>query len=667
MLGLLRTPITFDNSNGSEKPWNNPSAYEFTNGSQRNYRGGGGYDNPFWSVNKNPFHDRVNRMIGNIQGSYSFSKWFILGLNVGLDNFSDKRSQSFAIGSRAFPNGKAVEQLINVTQSDSYLTLSGKGNLDADSKFDVSYTVGANSFTYESTNLFTEGNDFGVEGFANIASASNVKSTREINQYRTFSYFGMVDLGYNSLIYLTLTGRQDYDSRFLLPGQDDNFSDIGFFYPSVSTSFIFSELWNKGAKNRKIDIGKLRFSWAQVARGPSMSYATSTTYETSDFGTDGWTIGDGWTNGYSFPYQNLSGFLLGNVQGNIDLLPEKSNELEVGVNLSFFKRRLSFDAAYYHRRTKDAILPAAISATTGFEEAILNTGELHTNGIDVAIQGTIVKKKALQWRLSSTFTKYKTIVDKLANGLDQLFIAGFTGTGIYHIPGQEYGQIYGGDYARTEDGQLIIDDDPNSATYGYPLADPELKVIGNPNPKFLLGFTNNIEYKRFSFSFLIDMKVGGQMWNGTEGALTFFGMSGLTEDRDQPGETSTVFEGVSGHYDADGNVVLSGQQNNVEVGLNEDWYTGNGGGFGSVASPFVQDASTYRLRNISIGYNVPIKSKFVKDFNIVLTGNNLVLFTPYTGIDPETSLVGSNSNGQGMDYFNMPNTRSVTLGLNIKL
>ena len=131
---------------------------------------------------------------------------------------------------------------------------------------------------------------------------------------------------------------------------------------------------------------------------------------------------------------------------------------------------------------------------------------------------------------------------------------------------------------------------------------------------------------------------------------------------------STVFEGVYGHYDDQGNLIASETANTTEVGLNEDWYTGNGGGFGSVASPFVEDASTYRLRNFTVAYDFPLKNvKNVKNLSVFLTGNNLLLFTPYTGIDPETSLVGGSSNGQGLDYFNMPNTRSVTFGVNIKL
>jgi TonB-linked SusC/RagA family outer membrane protein len=661
MLGLLRTPVSFDNSNGLDKPWNNPESFEFADGSQRNYRGGGGYDNPFWSVAKNPFNDNVNRVIGNIQASYEFSKWATLGVNIGVDKYGDRRRQSYAVGSRAFPNGKIVEQFVDVSQTDAYLTLTVGDYLNDDKTIDLTYTVGLNAFSYSSNNLYTVGNGFGFSGFDNLANASTINSTRTLNRYKSLSGFASVDLGYKSMIYLTLTGRQDYDSRFIVPGEDFKASEIGFGYPSVSTSFIFSELINKDKKNSKLDIAKLRVSWAQVAKAPGFAYATSTVYATT-------AVQDGWTNGYSFPYQGVSSFLLGNVQGNTGLVPEKSNEIETGLNFSFFKRRLTLDVAYYYRKTTDAILPAAISPTTGFTDAILNTGELSTNGVDVAVSGVIVKKKAVQWRMGVTFTKYKTVIDRLANGLDQLFLAGFTGTGIYHIPGEEFGQIYGGDYARTEDGTLVIDGDPTSPTYGYPLADPELRVIGNPNPDFLLGINNTIDIKRFSVSFLFDMKVGGDMWNGTEGALTFFGMSGLTENRDAPGTTSTVIDGVYGTYDTNGELVLSGGSNTTEVGLNEDWYTGNGGGFGSVASPFVQDASTYRLRNLSVSYSVPLKTtRYVKDLNVFVTGNNLLLFTPYTGIDPETSLVGGSSNGQGLDYFNMPNTRSVTFGVNIKL
>lgn len=665
MLGLLRTPVTFDNSNGFDKAWENPDAYTMPDGSQRNYRGGGGYDNPFWSVNKNPFHDKVNRMIGNFQMSYKFSKWATLGTNLGLDTYSDQRKGSFAIGSRANPQGKVTNEVYTAKQSDCYLTLSGNGAINEAKTIDLSYNVGINTFNYSSNQLYTVGKSFAFDNFDNLGAATNISSGNYIDARKSASIFGSVDMGYKSMIYVTITGRQDYDSRFIVPGENYKLKDIGFFYPSISGSFVFTELF----KSKKIvDFGKMRVSYAQVAKGPSSSYMTNTVYNQQSGGNN---ITDGWSpsGGISFPYSGVTSFGLSSMQGNPDLEPERSNEFEIGSNI-VLKKRITFDIAYYYRKTTNAIIPAAVSGTTGFSQVLMNTGQIHTNGVDIMLNTKVIKRSKFEWNVGSTFTKYVSIVDKLADGLDQLFVGGFSGSGIYHIPGQQYGQIYGGDYAYTEDGKMVIDDDPTSANYGYPLADPKLKVIGNPNPKFIAGLTNSFRINNFDVSFLFDMKVGNQMWNGTQGALTFFGMSKNTENRDQPGETSTVFEGVQGHYDEDGNLVTSGTTNTVEVGLNEDWYTGNGGGFGNVASPFVQNASTYRLRNITVAYNFPLKKlnkPVIKEIRMYLTGNNLLLFTPYTGIDPETSLVGSASNAKGIDYFNMPNTRSVTFGLNFKL
>ncbi len=666
MLGLLRTPNSFDNSNGNKNAWETTDAYILPDGSQRNYRGGGGYDNPFWTVNKNPFHDDVNRLIGNIQASYKFSKWATLGMNIGLDTYTDKRKQVFAIGSIANPGGKVTEEVYNVKQTDSYYTLSGAGALTKNKKFDISYQVGMNTFNTSSSQLYSVGRDFAFECFGNLGAATNINSSNFTNAYKSFSFFGNVDLGYKSMIYLTLTGRQDYDSRFIVPGVDYKMKDIGFFYPSVSTSFVFSEL----IKNKKVlDFGKLRMSFAQVSKGPADAYSTSTVYEQLS-GTE--NITDSWTgsSGISFPYAGATSFGLSNTQGNPNLKPETSREIELGTNLSFLKRRFVLDVAVYYRKTTDAIIPAPVSGSTGYSQILMNSGSMHTKGIDASLNVAVIRKKSFEWNVGSTFTKYISIVDELANGLDKLFVGGFSDVGVYHIKGEQYGQLYGGDFAKTTDGQLVIDNDPTSSNYGYPLVDPNFKVIGNPNPKFIMGLTNSFKIKNFDVSFLIDMKVGGQMWNGTQGALTFFGVSKNTENRDVVGETSTVIEGVQGHYDVDGNLVTNNTQNDVKVGLDQNWYTGNGGGFGSVSAPFVQDASSYRLRNISVGYTFKVK-KLVKassnEFRIYLSGNNLLLFTPYTGVDPETSLTGSSSNSKGLDYFNMPNTRSVTFGVNIKL
>jgi TonB-linked SusC/RagA family outer membrane protein len=665
MLGLLRTPNSFDNSNGNSKAWEIEDTYLLPDGSQRNYRGGVGYDNPYYTIVKNPFNDNVDRLLGNIQASYKFSKWAILGTNLGLDTYTDKRKQVFSLGSMANPDGKVTEEIYNVKQTDLYFTLNGGGTVNEAKKIDIAYNVGVNTFNFASSQLNTIGKNFAFENFNNLGAATTINSFNYVSEYKSISMFGNVDLGYKSLVYLTLTGRQDYDSRFIVPGTEYRMKDIGFFYPSASTSFVFSEL----IKNKKIlDFGKLRVSVSQVSKGPTSPYSTSTVFEQvsgSNAITDTWS-----SSGNSFPYLGLTSFGLSNAQGSPNLKPETTKEFEVGTNVSFFKRRFVLDAAYYYRKTTDAIIPAPVSGTTGYTSILMNSGQLHTNGIDLSLNTSIFRKKSFEWNLNTTFTKYKTIVDKLADGLENLSVGGFANINVSHIVGQEFGQLYGGDFARNSEGVLIINDDPNSSSYGYPFADPKSKIIGNPNPKFLMGITNSFKIKNFDFSFLLDFKVGGQMYNGTRGALINMGMSKATEERDMNGETSTVFEGVKGHYDENGNIVYGGANNDVSVGLNEQWYTGDGGGFSNVSSQFIENCSTYRLRNVSVGYTFNVKKLKISklnEFRVYVSGNNLLLFTPYTGVDPETSLVGSASNAKGLDWFNMPNTRSFTFGLNIKL
>lgn len=671
MLGLTRTPISFDNSNGLDNPKDNPTAYTNHDGTQRSYRGGGGYDNPWWSVNNNPYTDNVNRIMGAFNSNYKFSELLNLGARVGYDVYTDQRQQIFAIGSRAFADGLILEESYTNSQFDLYLTASGKTRF-LKNKMGLHYTAGINHFSANNTQIFARGQGFSFPGFEHISNASNQTSGRTERRQKSFSYFGSVDISYQNYLYVTLTGRQDYDSRLLNPEIEFDAKDISFFYPSAAVAFVFTEFM----ENKKIlNFGKLRASIASLAKGPSTSYITGNTFQSNS------PIRDRWTNGISFPFFGQTSFLSNNTSGNPQLRPEKSIEFEIGTELYFFDGRMDLDVAYYNRKTSDVIVPVSISGASGFTEVYLNSGEISTNGIDVRLGVKPIIKKNLIWKTIFNFTQYKTVINELSEGIKQLDVDGFVGTSIKHVPGQQFGMLYGGAFLRNEQGNMIIDDNPSSSNYGYPLADPTQQVVGNPNPKFILGINNSLTHKQWNLSFLFDMRVGNDMWNGTQGALTFFGKSKNTENRDNPGETSTVFSGDKGHLDANGNLVHfdnngniqsgTGESNSKEVGLNEQWYTGNGGGFGAVSEQFIQNASTYRLRNITLTYSlspgVLAKIKVIEEANFYFTANNLLLFTPYEGIDPETSLTGAANNAQGLDYFNMPNTRAFTVGVRVRL
>jgi hypothetical protein len=262
------------------------------------------------------------------------------------------------------------------------------------------------------------------------------------------------------------------------------------------------------------------------------------------------------------------------------------------------------------------------------------------------------------------------MVVSLPEGIDNIFLGGFEGSSVRNVAGQPYGQIYGGTFLRDANGNLVIESDTNSAFYGFPIESGKEEAIGNPNPDFLCGFSNTLTWKGISLNILFDFRKGGQMWNGTIGALANFGMSKVTEDRD----VDYTFEGVKGTLDGDGNLVLQDENgnagtvtNDVVVNRDQNWYLTNGGGFGNVAEQFIQETSWIRLREVSLSYSLPTKlleKTPIAGLNVGISGRNLLLITPYEGIDPETNLMGS-VNAQGLDYFNMPNTRSISARLGI--
>jgi len=206
---------------------------------------------------------------------------------------------------------------------------------------------------------------------------------------------------------------------------------------------------------------------------------------------------------------------------------------------------------------------------------------------------------------------------------------------------------------RDDNGNLIIDDDENSANYGYPIITGEEMAFGTYLPNWTMGITNSFNIYGVRLSFLFDFRDGGMMWNGTRGALTYFGKHINTEDRDE----IKIFAGVK---QSDHNVV-----NDIEVRPGADWYTGNGGGFSPNTEDFVEKTSWVRLRELSLAYTLSrdvFGTAYFPEITLSFTARNLWLSTDYSGIDPETNLAGA-SNAQGLDYFQMPNVKSYIFGI----
>ena len=242
LLGLYRTPISFDNANGfsPEDAVDNPSSYIFANGAQRNYRGGGGYDNPYWIVNNALRDETVNRVYGSFTADYNLNKWFNASLIIGADYTSDARKQNFEKGSRTRSTG-----FVSLTQYNSFLTdaiLNISGGDAITDKINLNYLVSANAFDRTRTFLNSNGSNFAFQGFVNLANASNVAGGESFLRTTQMGFVGQVEMDWDSTIYLTLAARQDYDSRLGVPNTPFKASAYSFVYPAASVSFLLSEL-----------------------------------------------------------------------------------------------------------------------------------------------------------------------------------------------------------------------------------------------------------------------------------------------------------------------------------------------------------------------------------------------------------------------------------------
>ncbi len=643
MLGLLRTPPTFNDAYG----------YQFTgayrHGQERTYRNGSGYDNPYWVANMINYSDETNRVFGTFTTEWNITKWLKLTYRGGLDFYNYYSANNFAIHSVANPEGYASPSSSFNMDLNQDIFANFKKNLSKD--FTLTAMVGFNMYQNRYKSVTAQANGLSFPGFYNVINTSDVKGYQGESSNRTRAYYYDVSLSYKNSLYLDVTGR--YEGSSTLPANNNS-----FFYPSVSGSWVFSQL--PGLKDSKVlSFAKLRASYAVTANVPG-PYNTDTYYYRGG-------ASDGWTNGVNFPFLGVNGFARGYTIGNSQLKPEKSKSWSVGTDLRFLKNRFRLDVDYFQRKNSDLLLYVPTAPSIGYGQRYMNAGEMKTTGIELLVSADVIKTKNVLWNVTVNWSNPNTMVTKLAPGVPNVFLGGFTEPQVRAVAGEKYRTIYGVDWVRDKSGKLVIDDNPNHEFYGYPIPNDSTSALGSIQADWTMGITNTLTIKGFSLSFLIDIKHGGKMWNGTLGALNYFGMSKNTENRNK----DYVWSGVMGHVDpTTGKVVTTGKVNTQKVKLDENWrfWDGYGSGFTGPSSPYIQDAGWVRLRSVTLSYdfkNAVVKNvSWIKHLNLYFTGYNLWLSTPYSGIDPETSLLGT-SNAQGFDYFNMPGTKSYTVGLKV--
>ncbi|MEM6264087.1 MAG: SusC/RagA family TonB-linked outer membrane protein [Bacteroidota bacterium] len=640
MLGLTRAPASFDLAGSGDRGYILPS------GNQRQYYIV--YDNPYFTVNENPFTDNINRIMGNVALTYNPTTWLRITNRLGTDTYTDQRKQIFAVHAWDPPNPTGQIEENTLTYQEIYNDLIATVDRDLTDDINLSASVGGNLNMVDNKDIYSRGRNLDIPEFYNLGNATDLYTSEARTEVRRSAVFFDVTGSFRDMVYLNVTGRNEWASTY---------SESAFF-PSASLSFVFSELIEQ---NPIFSFGKLRASYATVGIEPQ-PYRTRTYFTTPIFT-------DGFTDGISFPFRGQNGFGISGVLGDPDLQPERVASLEFGADLRFLEGRLTLDVTYYNQRSTDILVNLPIAPSTGYSNIYTNAAEMENRGFEILLGVTPVQTKDFNWTITGNFNRNVNEVLSLPEGVDEVNIeAAFASIGSFAIVGDPYGALYATKWERDGSGNLII----NPAT-GLPLIAAERGNVGNPFPDWLMGINNAFTYKGFTLSALLDIRQGGDIWWGTGARLHRLGRTEESADRNR---TYTI-DGVLAETDATGAIVFNEGEdgvrtpratttaNNVEVSA-LDYYQRFVGDRGAATEQAVYDGSWIRLREVSLGYSKSLPSVPVVDaIDVRFTARNLWLSTDYPGVDPETSLTGAGSNVSGFDYFNMPGTRGYLLSLGL--
>jgi TonB-linked SusC/RagA family outer membrane protein len=635
MLGLLRTPPTFDNAAGYifSSDYLLPDGSPLPSaGNERSYRHGIYYDNPYWTANENHYQDAVNRLIGSAQVDYLANKWLSFTYRIGMDWYGRKIVDDLAVGSSTQPAGwaKRGEELSKNFNSDLFMTIDKNFAKD----FNAHFILGQNMTEQYFTSLNSQALGLVIPQYYDLNNTTSIASQESTTDRRGAAIYGDLTLSWKNMLYLTGTGRNDW-STTLPQGKNS------FFYPSVGAGWIFTQLGDL-KDNKVLPYGKVRISYAVTAKD-APPYSTQTPFTAP-------SVADGWTTGLTWPFNSTNGYLNSSTLGNNQLKPEKTGNFETGIDLKFIQNRIGVSYTYFNNKTTDDILDVPIAASTGYTSVWLNAGSIRTSGHEITLDLVPIKSKNWEWDITGNWSKIDNKVLALAPGINRLYLGGFTGSEIDAVVGQPYRTIYGYDWVRDARGNVII------GANGYPTMSSNETALGNVDPKWTAGIGSTLRWKDLSLYFLVDIKHGGKMWDGTRGALDYFGVSAGTLNRNELVTFPGIIQNASGQW----------VNNTMKVPLTQAWYQSDGSGFVGATAPYVEDAGWVRLRTVTLTYNISkfLKKTFIRQLSVFFSGTNLLVFDHYKGVDPETSLAGS-MNAQGIDYFNMPGTKSYTLGLNV--
>lgn len=594
------------------------------------------YQNPYWVINRTAINETRDRVIGFLSGKYKITDWLNISGRANLDRTFDRGESQYSQGTVLWQasGGNYAKNSIVITEKWFDAMLDGNNTITKDLK--INYRVGGifqdSRFdaNYQSAGGLNITNKFSL----NYAKAPSVSAN--FTEVQTQSVFGQLNLSFRDAIYLDASLRNDWDSRLPYPHT--------FRYPSIGVSAILSDLISLP---QSISFLKGSINYAEVGNGGRFGLLNSVYNYTQG-------AGNGFlSRGATLPIPGLK--------------PEIVKNLEFGLETRFANNRIGFTATYYKSNSINQLLQVSLPVATGYSQQYINAGNIQNRGFELVVNGTPVKNRNFTWDVTLNLALNRSKVVALSDLVKIFYIGGGYGRSATPVieEGKAYGDLLAFKWATNDNGNHIVTPtvDTNAALGGKPVLTGAQQYIGNFNPKATIGFSNTFNYKAFSLRVLMDGRVGGTLVSGTEMNLAFSGIPEVTQQYREGGWNL-------GGVDAEGKPVSK------TISAQDFWQIASGKRYGA-GEFFAYDATSFRVREVSFGYAIPLESsKFVKAVKLSVVGRNLfwlyrgssLLDIPGIGkrkmwFDPDMSL--GNSNYQGVEYGTLPSTRS--LGLNLQV
>ncbi len=574
-------------------------------------------ENPWFAVLHNTNGMERDRVFGATTLRFDVTDWLSLQGRAGLDRYNETREVRRAHNGYEFPDGAFTRERFNVIEVNTDFLFTASRSVGTDLGLELSAGGNRMRRTFEEDLL--RARELAVPNVFNLANARGIPvANNRLEEKQINSLYALGEVSYRNLLFLNLTGRNDWSST--LP--DDNNS---YFYPSVSLSAILSEAFDLGPY---ISYAKLRGSWAQVGSDTD-PYQIGLTYSSA---ANNWG--------------SQTTVTVPNTLPNSNLKPEITSSFEIGADVQFFDDRLGLDVTYYDSQTENQILRGAVAAETGFSTELFNAGKITNRGWEVALNATPFDKiDGFGWTISANYSHNRNEVVELAEGVDELRLpAGrLFRLNVVAKEGEPYGTFVGREMRRTPDGKIIFGAD------GLPELTDELKVQGSYQPDWTGGIENTFRYRGFRLSALIDARIGGEIYSGTN---VIGRRAGTLASTLKGREEGIVGDGVVENEDG------SFSPNTTRVPAIE-WYLNYYGYNNTEVSVF--DGSYVKLREVALSYTLPqrlTQALFARTVTLTALGRNLaILHKNVPNIDPETATASDVA--QGIEFGQIPSTRSL--------